>query len=139
MPVKIVRRALAIFVGIVGLLAALVLYLGLSQKVQTLQRAVSPDGKYIAEWREYDQSSATTSNLDTVELKSRSSPFRRMVLTGFWAAGPSIVWMDSRNLRVGCNGCGNFEVKCDRCKEQEFYIFSKETQWRDVKIHYGKE
>ena len=136
---RVLRRALMICLGIAGIFAAVVLYLVLSQKVETLQRAVSPDGKYIAEWREYNQSSATSSNLDTVELRSRSSPFRRMVLTGSWAFKPSIVWIDARNLLVECGGCGNFAVKCDTCKEQEFYVISKETQWRDVTIHYGKE
>ena len=74
---------------------------------------ISPDGRYVAEWREYDQSSARTTNLSTVQIRTRYSPFRRWVLSGLdYGAELSLIWIDSKNLVVQCGSCGGFEVKC---------------------------
>lgn len=100
---------------------------------------ISPDGKYIAEWRVYNESSATTTNLSTIQIRSRSSPFRRTVLSGLdYGAQFSLVWIDSKNLVVQCGSCGGFNLKCDDCNEG-LYVESKETSWHDVTIRYTNE
>jgi hypothetical protein len=70
-------------------------------------------------------------------MRTRFPPFRHQMLVGSQALGPSVAWLDSWNLLVEDEDCGNFEVKCDTC-DQEFYIFRKEAKWHDVAIDYGK-
>jgi len=98
--------------------------------------ARSPDGRYIAEWREFQRHSATTSNLFVVGIRRRFSPIRHTLLTGDFVDRPSIAWLDAQNLLVKCSNCGTFEVMCDGC--QFSYVYRKETRWHDVVIHYGK-
>lgn len=43
---------------------------------EVLTREVSPDGKYIAEYRLYIQHSATTTDDKTVEIRTKLNPFR---------------------------------------------------------------
>jgi hypothetical protein len=130
------RRMGKVLSGAVGVLVGVVLCARLFAG-HVRQYAVSPNGANIAEWREYDESSATTSNVFAVELRPRFNPFRHRVLEGFWATTPSLTWIDSGNLLVECGSCGRFEVKCDTC-DQGFYVVSKENRWHDIAIHYGK-
>jgi hypothetical protein len=100
---------------------------------------ISPDGRYVAEWRVYDQSSATTTNLSTVQIRPRYSPFRRSVLSGLdYGAELSLIWIDSKNLVVQCGSCGGLEVKCSTCLDG-LYVGRKETSWRDVHIRYTNQ
>jgi hypothetical protein len=87
---------------------------------------ISPDGKYIAQCRFYRESSATTTDVKTVEIRTRLNPFRRRVVDGLdYGADLSITWIDSRNLLVTCQNSGG---------KLDFY--RKETKWHDVSIHY---
>jgi len=103
---------------------------------QTAQWEESPDHKKVAECRRYGTSSATTSELRTIELRTRFNPFRHTVLSGLdYGAKLSVSWIDSKNLMVQCGNCGNFEIKCDACSDG-LYIFQKKDRWHDVRIHY---
>jgi hypothetical protein len=102
----------------------------------TRQYALSPDGKSIAEYREYRQGSATTTDLGTVELKSRLNPIRHTVLSGpDYGANLSLTWVDSRNLIVECEGCSAGNVVCHNCTALD--IVKKESRWHDISIHYA--
>jgi hypothetical protein len=103
------------------------------------QYQVSPDWKNIVEVREYHQSSATSTDLITVELRTRANPFRRTVLGGLdYGADLSVKWIDSRNLLVRCTKCGSFNVR-DDTYGSILYVLEKETTWHDVSIHYSIE
>lgn len=103
------------------------------------QYELSPDAKKIAQVREYDQSSATTTNLISVELRTKFNPFRHTVLAGLdYGAEISVTWVDSRNLLVRCIKCSSFDVKCDSCGSA-LYVVGKDTKWRDVSIQYSTE
>jgi hypothetical protein len=132
------RRIFKFFFAGAVLLAALIFHLGFfSGKIRDYR--VSPDGEYIAEWRVYDQGGATSTDLSTVQLKSRFSPFQRTVLTGLdYGAQISLIWVDSKTLVVQCGGCGGFEIKCDACGDA-LYVVAKETSWHDVKIRYTNQ
>jgi hypothetical protein len=70
---------------------------------RTLQYAISPDVQNVAECREYEESSATTANLITVELRGRYDPIRHTVMSGLdYGAQVSITWLDSRRLLIRC-------------------------------------
>lgn len=104
---------------------------------QTLQYSISPDGRSIAECREYKQSSATSTDLKTVELRTRFNPVRHTVLSGLdYGATLSITWIDSRNLLVTCRGCNplDLQIRCNNCTALD--IVKRETEWRDVSIKY---
>lgn len=123
-----------IILGVAVVLIVFTLYLRLFAG-EVLECATSQNG-YVAEWRIYWTHSATTPNTYAVQLRSRFNPFRHTVLAGEFAVSPSLKWIDSHNLFVECDGCGNFEVDCDSC--QEFHVDVKETKWHDVTIHYDK-
>jgi hypothetical protein len=132
------HRILKFFLGATALLGLFIGYLSFfAGKIRGYE--ISPDGKHIAEWREYDQSSATTTNLSTVQIRARYSPFRRSVLSGLdYGAEFSLIWIDSNNLAVQCSSCGGFEVKCSTCFGG-LYVERKETSWRDVHIRYSNQ
>jgi hypothetical protein len=132
------RRILKIFAGVTLLLGILITYLAFfSGRIRAYE--ISPDGRYVAEWREYDQSSATTTNLSTVQIRTRYSPFRRWVLRGLdYGAEFSLIWIDSNDLVVQCGSCGGFEVKCSTCLDG-LYVERKESSWRDVHIRYTNQ
>jgi hypothetical protein len=126
-----------ILLGITGLVAVVLIF-GRLFAGQIRQWEVSPDQKNIAECRVYNTSSATSSDLSTVQLRTRFNPFRHTVLSGLdYGAKLSIAWIDSKNLVVECGNCGGFETKCDTCGDS-LYIVKKETRWHDVTIHYVK-
>jgi hypothetical protein len=84
-------------------------------------RKVSPDGRLVAECREYYDAS-------TVEIQKRFNPFRHVVLQSAYDAKLSVRWIDSRNLLVDCGAC------------REFYsVGTPETQWKGVAIHYSPD
>jgi hypothetical protein len=98
----------------------------------------SPDGRYIAQWREHcGIAAAMDSCIDSIDLKSRYNPFRHPVFEALRLGRPSIVWLDARTLVVDCPNCGDFRVRCITCDRQP-YIVEKEYRWRDVSISYGK-
>jgi hypothetical protein len=82
------------------------------------QSVVSPDGKYVAECRDFR-------DLSTVQLRTRLNPFRHTVVSLQDDAGLSVTWIDSKNLLVDCQKCGEL-----------FATVEKETSWHDVAIHY---
>lgn len=82
------------------------------------QSAVSPDGKYVAECRDFRY-------LSTVQPRSRLNPFRHTVVSLQDDAGLSVKWIDSKNLLVDCQKCGEL-----------YATGEKETSWHDVVIHY---
>jgi hypothetical protein len=132
------RRVLKSFVGAAVVFGLLIGYLKLSSgKIRGYE--ISPDGRCVAEWRVYDQHGATTTDFGAVQLRERSSPFRRTVLSGLdYGSQISLIWIDSENLVVQCGGCGAFPIKCDACGDA-LYVVGKETGWRDVKIHYTNQ
>jgi hypothetical protein len=69
---------------------------------QLLEYKVSPDGKYVAEYRSYYQGGgATTTNLKGVEIRTKLNPFRHTIIDALdYGADLSIRWIDSRNLLV---------------------------------------
>ncbi|MFZ0296137.1 MAG: hypothetical protein WAL52_21175 [Candidatus Sulfotelmatobacter sp.] len=135
---KVPRRVLKVFVGAAVVFGLLIGYMRFSSgKIRGYE--ISPDGRYVAEWRVYDQHSATTTDFGAVQLRERSSPFRRTVLSGLdYGAQISLVWTDSENLVVQCGRCGAFQIKCDTCGDA-LYVVAKETGWRNVKIHYTNQ
>jgi hypothetical protein len=121
--------------GLAGLVIVFLVYLGFFAG-NVRQSAVSPDGRYIAEWREFETSSATTVNSWHLQLRKRSDQFRHSELVAEFVDKPTLVWVGSNRLLVDCASCGNFAVKCDSCTQQWAHIYSKQTEWRDVAIHY---
>jgi hypothetical protein len=132
------RGILKFLLGLAVMLGVLVGYLNFfSGRIRAYE--ISPDGRYLAEWREYDQSSATTTNLSTVQIRTRYSPFRRSVLSGLdYLAELSLIWIDSKNLIVQCGSCGGFEAKCSTCLDG-LYVERKETSWHDVRVRYTNQ
>ena len=120
MKPDLLRRPLKATLMLAAILAVFALYFLLfSGSVR--QTETSPDGRNVAECREYGDQS-------TVQLRSRFSPFRHTVLSSLYDAGLTVTWVDSRNLLV----------RCKRCREL-FVIGDKETQWHDISIHYVME
>jgi len=135
----LLRRGLTVVLGVVALLAASVLYARLFAGV-TRQYQPSPDGRNIAEYREYKEGSATTTDVSTVELRSRFNPLRHTVLSGLdYGAKLSLTWIDSHTLLVTRNGCshGDLQVPCNNCTSLD--IIKKEPRWRDISIRYSVE
>ena len=95
---------------------------------QLLEYEVSPDGKYVAEYRSYHQGGgATTTNLKGVEIRTKLNPFRHTIIDVLdYGADLSIRWIDSRNLLVTCPNSGG---------KLDFYG-GDEAKWHDVSIHY---
>jgi hypothetical protein len=112
------RLSLKVTLVLAVILSAFALYLllfsGRIRKSET-----SPDGKNVAECTEYGDQS-------TVQLRSRFSPFRHTVLSSLYDAGLTVTWIDSRNLLVRCQRCGEMSV-----------IGATETQWHDISIQYA--
>ena len=93
---------------------------------ELLDREVSPDGKYIAEYRLYIQHSATTTNDKAVQIRTRLNPFRHTVLDALdYGADLSVRWLDSKNLLVTCPESGG---------KLDFY--GRDTKWHEISIHY---
>jgi hypothetical protein len=103
---KLLRnRAFVLFLGIAMLFAITTAWL-LHVPNRILQFQPSPDGKIIAEYIEYKESSATSTDLSAIELKRRFSPFRHTVLAAWDYGGKlSVRWLDAHNLLVTCSGC----------------------------------
>jgi hypothetical protein len=121
----------------VAVILALIFLYGRLFAGKILQYQASPDQQNIAEWRIYEESSATTTDLSAIELKTRFWPFRHTVLSGLdYGAKISVDWVNSTTLVIRCANCGGFEVKCDNCA---LYIVRKETKWHNVLIHYSAE
>jgi hypothetical protein len=133
----IVRGALAILLATVVIFAADVFY-GRFFEGTIRQYQTSPDGSKVAEYREYGQSGgATSTDLSTVELRTRLNPIRHTVLAGLDYGGKlTITWIDSQNLLITCYGCTprNLLVPCTNCTSLD--IMRKEATWRDVSIRY---
>jgi hypothetical protein len=100
------------------MLVAVLLYLQLGPGV-VRQYKFSPDGRIIAECREYN-------NLSTVELRTTSNPFRDTVIASLYDAGFSLTWVDSRTLLVDCNRCGEVQM-----------VGRAKAKWREVRIRYA--
>jgi hypothetical protein len=131
-----VRFALAVFLGVAAIFVAYSLH-GRLFEGDVRQYQVSPDGKNIAEVREYHQSSATSTDLTTVELRTRLNPFRHTVLGGLdYGDDLSVSWIDSGNLLVRCTKCASFDVRNDMYGSI-LYVLQKETRWHDVSVHYS--
>jgi hypothetical protein len=111
---KLIRRIVLLLVVI---FTAFALY-GRFFSGEVRQREVSPDGKNIAECIEY-------ADLSTVQLRTRLNPFRRVVISGLYDAGLSVVWIDSRNLLVRCQRCGELSI-----------VGKKKAAWHNISIHY---
>ena len=93
---------------------------------KVLEYEVSPDGKYVAEYSLYNQTSATTTNLKVVKIRTRLNPFSHTILDALdYGADLSIKWIDARNLLVSCPESGG---------KLDFY--GKDTKWRDIAVHY---
>jgi hypothetical protein len=124
--------------GILVVFVIVVLYLRLFTGT-VYGKVMSPDRRYVAEWREYcGFAAATDSCLDSIELKSRYNPFRHSVFEALGMGRPLIIWRDSRTLVLDCLNCGSFIVKCSACESQP-YIVGKEGRWGDVRIFYGNK
>jgi hypothetical protein len=130
-----VRLAATTSLLLIAFIATYVVY-GRLLEGTTVQRFESPDRNAVAEYREYAQSSATSTNLSTIELRTSFNPFRHTVLSGLDYGGRlSISWIDFHNLLVRCTNCADLELKCNHCGDR-FYVIRKETKWRDITIHY---
>jgi hypothetical protein len=93
---------------------------------ELLDYKVSPDGKYIAEYRLYKQSGATTTDDKAVQVRTKLNPFRHTLVDALdYGADLSITWIDSRNLLITCPESGG---------KLDFY--GKDTNWREISIHY---
>jgi hypothetical protein len=78
MPMKVPRslRVLMFVLGTVCILATAYVLYGRLFEGDVRQYEISPDGNTIAEWREYPQSNATSTDLTAVQLRTRFNPFR---------------------------------------------------------------
>lgn len=124
-------RLVAILLGVAAIFLAYGLY-GELFDGDIRQYQVGPDGKNIAEWRVYHQSSATSTDLIAVELRKQFNPFRHAVLFGLDdGADLSVTWIEARNLLVRCPKCSSFEVNCSACGGV-LDVSAKETKWRRV-------
>jgi hypothetical protein len=120
------RVFLSLRIGLIAILAfgALLLVYGKFFSGEVLQLQRSPDGKMIAEVRNYG-TAATDAFQTSIELRHAMSPFRESVLFGSnYGAEFSLEWRDSSNLIVKCIGCQHLNVS-----------LRKET-WDNVTIHY---
>ena len=95
-----------VLIVVIAPLLALWLYLPLfSGEVRDYK--VSPDGKYIAEYRLYKQSGATTTDDKAVQVRTKLNPFRHTLVDALdYGADLTIRWIDSRNLLVTCPDSG---------------------------------
>lgn len=129
--IRICRAAL------LGTFAILVLILWIRiSPGETLQSARSPDGETIAEYRRYRQSSATTTDISTIELRGRFSPMRHTVLSGLdYGATFCLNWKDSRNLIVECQGCNSDNLVL-RDTPTAFAAIKREERWHGISVLY---
>ena len=87
---------------------------------------VSPDSKYIAEYRLYKHGGATSTDTKAVQVRTKLNPFRHTLVDALdYGADLSITWIDSRNLLITCPESGG---------KLDFY--GKDTNWREISIHY---
>ena len=91
-----------------------------------LDYKVSPDGKYIAEYRLYEQRGATSTDAKAVQVRTKLNPFRHTLVDALdYGADLSITWIDSRNLLITCPESGG---------KLDFY--GGDTKWHEISIHY---
>jgi hypothetical protein len=120
------RVFLSLRFGLISLLvfSALLLVYGKFFSGDVLQLQRSPDGKTIAEIRNYS-TAATDAFQTSIELRHAMSPFRESVLFGSnYGAEFSLEWRDSSNLIVKCTGC------------QHLNLSLRKDNWDNVAIHY---
>ena len=90
------------------------------------QRAVSPDGKLVAESRiDGSFAGATDAAIASVELRTKFNPFRHSVLVALdYGGSVSVYWEDPRHLVVTCERCKNLDIR------------RKQREWHGVSITY---
>ena len=94
-----------------------------------LQRAVSPDGRTVADIRINEFAAATDVARSTVELRRWPDPIRSTVF--FYVnngAKVRISWTDSHNLLVDCD---------DTCDHLD--VDGLHRHWKDITIHYSPD
>jgi hypothetical protein len=122
------RRYRILVVALIGVAALTAFWMKLLLfSGEVLDYKVSPDTKYIAEYRFYEQGGgATATNLKGVEIRTQLNPFRHTIIDALdYGADLTIQWIDSRNLLIKCPNSGG---------KMDFY--GHETKWHDVTIHY---
>lgn len=118
--------ALGVLFTIVVLLIGCWLYLRVFSG-ELLDSKVSPDGRYLVEYRLDRESSATTTDVKSIDIHTQSNPFRHNLVTALdYGADLSVEWVDFRSLRISCKDSGG---------KLDFYGRS-ETKWRDISIRY---
>jgi len=110
---RIIKAALLLILIVAASLTFARLFSG---KVR--QSATSPDGKYVADCREFR-------DFSTVQIGPKFNPFRHTVVDLLYDAGLSVTWIDSKNLLIDCQKCGELYANV-----------KKDSRWRDVSIYY---
>lgn len=92
-----------------------------------VQAAVSPDGRFLAQIRQYERGGATEPRYTGVEIGPRLGGFRHTIFYA-GAAGETlrVSWSTSATLLVSCDDCGGMEV-----------AESPEHDWHGVAIRYN--
>lgn len=131
---KLRWRMLWAFLGVIVIFVACVLYVrAFGGHIRGYE--VSPDGREIAEWIETGESSATTTSLTSVALRTKSNPIRHIVFSGLDYGGRiHIQWIDPENLLVTCDGCKMPDHITQGATN--ISILRKQTNWGNVSIHY---
>jgi hypothetical protein len=113
--------------GLICLVALVTLWLRIRLgSGQLIDSKLSPDGKYVAEYRFHKQGGATATNDKSVQIRTRLNPFGHTVIDALdHGADLSIRWIGPTSLLVTCPGSGG---------KLDFY--GKDTKWREISIHY---
>lgn len=123
---KWVRRSAIILTTVVVACAGLVLFLNIFGGT-TVQKAVSSDGRFIAEVVVDDVGGATEPPYVSVEIRKRYLPLRDWV---FYAAG------DGNQLHISWKDPSTLLVICD-CNDMRVYLM--DHSWHSVAIEYRKQ
>jgi len=93
---------LTVILSLVVIVMALALY-GRLFSGEIRQHEVSPDRENIAECVEY-------TDLSTGQIRTKFNPLRHTVIASQYDAGLSVFWVDSGNLLVRCEKCGELSI-----------------------------
>lgn len=92
-----------------------------------MQAAVSPDGRFLAQIRQYDWGGATEPRYAGVEIGPRMGGFRHTIFyAGATGETLRISWSTSTTLLVSCDDCGGMEL-----------AGSVDRDWHGVAIRYN--
>jgi hypothetical protein len=121
------KVVIAIVCTVVAVLVIWVLYARLFAG-DAEQVATSPDGRIVAQVRDYSHSAATDAAQLTIELKTRRDPFRHTAFLALnYGSDLRISWRDATTLQVSCSACGKLKT------------YQMDAAWREISIEYPSD